>query len=130
MKFHAKKWLARWSSGTAGATAGNVSSRGDVFAVEDTGAEDVGEGVGEEDCEEDTARKVELLPPPPLSLFLLDSGTVVSNVIIMPPSSAALLAAFLAAAFFARAAVAWVSSRWRISKSERYPEQCRRDLMH
>lgn len=80
----------------------------------------MGEGVGEEDCDEDTPRSVDdeslLLLAPTLSLF--ESGAV-SNVMMMPPSSAALLAAFLAAAFFARAAVACVSSRWRMSKSER-----------
>lgn len=135
MKFHAKKWLARWSRGTAGAAAGNDSSRAEVCVVVDEGpgAEEVGEGVGEEDCEEDPPRSVDellvMLPLlPPLSSLIV-SGTG-SNVMIMPPSSAALLAAFLAAAFFARAAVACVSSRWRMSKSERYPEQWRRDLIH
>lgn len=53
-----------------------------------------------------------------------------SNWIMAPPFSAALFAAFLAAALLARLAVACVSSRWRMSKSERYPLQWRRDLVH
>lgn len=124
MKFQAKKWLARWSTGTAGAAAGNDSSWGEVCVVvvddEGPGADVVGEGVGEEDCDEDPPRRVDefllLLPSPLPPLFV--SGAV-SNVMMIPPSSAALLAAFFAAAFFARAAVACVSSRWSMSKSDR-----------
>lgn len=65
-----------------------------------------------------------------LFLLLLFSGGVDSKAVDVRPSSAALFAAFFASDFLARAAVACVSSRWRMSKLERYPEQWRRDLVH
>lgn len=118
MKFHAKKWLARWCKGTAGAAVGEASSRCEVF---------VEENVGEGDVEEPGETRE--ISQAPLFVFLR-SGGVDSKVMNGRPSSAALLAAFFASDFLARAAVACVSSRWRMSKSDRYPEQWRRDLVH